>query len=150
MGVFSQLDHDLMEIALEEARYASGRGEVPVGAVIVDHGGKVLGRGGNSPITLNDPSAHAEIQAIREAGKKVDNYRLSGCTMYVTLEPCVMCAGALRWAQLGRLVYGAPDDKQGFMQYGKLLLHPKTQVEYGVCLEECSGMLKAFFRQRRG
>lgn len=141
-------DEHFMRQALQEAEAAFEQGEAPVGAVVVCRN-QVIARAHNQAELLNDVTAHAEILALTAASNYLGSKYLPDCTLYVTLEPCVMCAGALYWAQLGRLVYGAPDDKRGFMLYGKRLLHPKTQVEYGVLSEESSALLKAFFRQRR-
>ncbi|MCB9287318.1 MAG: nucleoside deaminase [Lewinellaceae bacterium] len=142
-------DEHFMRQALREAEAAFEQGEVPVGAVVACQN-QVIARAHNQTEQLNDVTAHAEILVLTAASNYLGSKYLQDCTLYVTLEPCVMCAGALRWAQLGRLVYGAPDDKQGFMQYGKAVLHPRTQVEYGVLQEECSSLLSRFFRQRRG
>src|SRR5690606_16164388 len=124
-------DEFFMKLALEEARKAADSGEVPVGAVIAA-GDQLLARCHNSTEMLTDVTAHAEILAITAASQHLGSKYLHDCTIYVTLEPCVMCAGALRWAQIGRVVYAAPDDKGGFMRYGKELLHPRTQLEMGV------------------
>ncbi len=142
-------DEHFMRQALLEAEAAFEQGEVPVGAVVVCQN-QVIARAHNQTEQLNDVTAHAEILALTAAANYLGSKYLPDCTLYVTLEPCVMCAGALYWAQLGRLVYGAPDDKRGFMQYGKRLLHPRAQVEYGVLLGECSGLMKRFFARRRG
>jgi len=141
-------DAHFMNQALKEAEAAFEEGEVPVGAVVVCRN-QVIARAHNQTEQLKDVTAHAEILALTAASHYLGSKYLPDCTLFVTLEPCVMCAGALRWAQLGRLVYGAPDDKRGFMEYGKSLLHPKTQVEYGVLAEDCSQLLKTFFQQRR-
>ncbi len=146
LSVFS--DEYFMEKALQEAELAYEKGEVPVGAVVVCEN-QVIARAHNQTEQLRDVTAHAEVLALTAASNFLNSKYLRGCTLYVTLEPCVMCAGALYWSQLGRLVYGAADDKRGFMQYGKRLLHPHTQVEYGILLEESGRLLKAFFRQRR-
>ncbi len=137
-----------MKKALQEAEIACEEGEVPVGAVVVCQG-QIVARARNSTERLNDVTAHAEILAITAAANYLNSKYLHECTIYVTLEPCVMCAGALFWAQVGRLVYGAADDKRGFMQVGKKLLHPKTSVEYGVMEAECRQMLRQFFQERR-
>ncbi|MCO6476235.1 MAG: nucleoside deaminase [Phaeodactylibacter sp.] len=142
-------DEHFMRQALLEAEAAFEQGEVPVGAVVVCQN-QAIARAHNQTEQLNDVTAHAEILALTAAANYLGSKYLPDCTLYVTLEPCVMCAGALYWAQLGRLVYGAPDDKRGFMQYGKRLLHPRAQVEYGILLEECSGLMKRFFARRRG
>jgi tRNA(Arg) A34 adenosine deaminase TadA len=151
-------DHDLptMRIALAEAQAAADRGETPVGAVVVDPAtGVVIARAGNSPISLSDPSAHAEILALREAARVLGNYRLTGLSLVVTLEPCAMCAGAISHARIGRLVYGAPDEKGGAVAHGARVFdqptcHWRPEVEGGVLAEESAAMLRAFFRARRG
>lgn len=150
---FIQQDFLCMEQALLLAVKAGDAGEVPVGAVIVKDG-KVIGRGWNQNISLNDPSAHAEIMAMRDAGEKMANYRLPGCDLYVTLEPCPMCAGAMIHARFDRIVFGASDPKTGAAG-GKFDLlgdpaHNHAPAVQGGCLEEqCSELLKSFFRQRR-
>jgi len=141
-------DEFFMKLALEEARKAADSGEVPVGAVIAA-GDQLLARCHNSTEMLTDVTAHAEILAITAASQHLGSKYLHDCTIYVTLEPCVMCAGALRWAQIGRVVYAAPDDKGGFMRYGKELLHPRTQLEMGVMMEESAALLKSFFSEKR-
>jgi tRNA(Arg) A34 adenosine deaminase TadA len=151
------LDHDLrtMRIALEKAQDAAARGEAPIGAVIVDPAtGAVIAAAGNSPVGLHDPTAHAEILALRQAASKRGNYRLTGLTLYVTLEPCAMCAGAISHARIGRLVYGADDPKGGGVIHGARVFdqptcHWKPQVEGGVLLEESAALLRGFFRARR-
>ncbi len=154
MGKHLMTDFDYMTLALEHARLAAERGEVPVGAVVVDQDGRILAGDGNRTIELHDPTAHAEIVALRQAGEKVGNYRLSGTTMYVTIEPCVMCAGALVHARVGRLVYGATDPKAGGVvscyEVGRdNKLNHLIEVGSGLMQEECSLILKDFFRQRR-
>ena len=146
LTIFS--DEHFMKQALKEAEAAFELGEVPVGAVVVCQS-QIIARAHNQTEQLNDVTAHAEVLALTAASNYLGSKYLQDCTLYVTLEPCVMCAGALQWAQLGRLVYGAPDDKRGFMAFGKKLLHPRTQVEYGVLLEECSTLMKSFFRKLR-
>lgn len=146
MEVFG--DEYFMKLALQEARKASDLGEVPIGAVIAS-GNKLLARCHNSTEMLNDVTAHAEILAITAAAQYLSSKYLIDCTLYVSLEPCVMCAGALRWAQIGRVVYASSDDKAGFMRYGKELLHPKTQLEMGIMADEAAAMLKTFFHARR-
>ncbi len=141
-------DEYFMKLALQEARKAADLGEVPIGAVVAS-GDKLLARCHNSTEMLNDVTAHAEILAITAAAQFLGSKYLIDCTMYVTLEPCVMCAGALRWAQIGRVVYASSDDKAGFMRYGKELLHPKTQLEMGILMEQSSVLLKSFFLARR-
>jgi len=151
--VFDPRDHAWMREALQLAERAGDEGEVPVGAVIVKDG-KIIGRGWNRNIGLNDPSAHAEIMAMREAGTMMANYRLTGCSLYVTLEPCPMCAGAMIHARLERIIYGANDPKTGAAG-GKfdLLLDPAHNhapaVAGGCLADECSTRLKSFFRERR-
>lgn len=141
-------DDYFMGEALKEARYAYEAGEIPVGAIVVCEN-RIIARGRNATEQLSDVTAHAEIIAITAAANYLDSKYLPDCTVYVTLEPCVMCAGALAWAQVGRLVYGAADEKRGFMRFGKELLHPKTRVEYGIRQEECSELMKAFFQKLR-
>jgi tRNA(adenine34) deaminase len=146
-------DQDYMRMAIALAQEAASLGEVPVGAVVVKDGA-VIGRGKNAPISLNDPTAHAEIQAMREAANYLGNYRLVDCTLYVTLEPCAMCSGAIQHARIARLVYGASDPKTGccgsvidLMAEQKLNHH--CEVTAGVVAEECGTLLSSFFRQRR-
>lgn len=146
INVFS--DEHFMRKALQEAQLAYEAGEVPVGAVIVCQN-QIIARAHNQTELLTDVTAHAEILALTAASNYLGSKYLNDCTLYVTLEPCVMCAGALYWAQLGRLVYAAPDEKRGYMRQGNMLLHPKTKVEYGVLLSESRILLKAFFRARR-
>lgn len=144
-----------MEIALEEARRAAARGEVPIGAVLVSSDGQLIAQNGNRTIELCDPGAHAEMLVLRQAGKLLGNYRLPDTTLYVTLEPCVMCAGALVHARVSRLVYGALDPKAGgvvsLFQVGQdARLNHLLAVEGGLLAEESSSLLRDFFRQRRG
>ncbi len=141
-------DEYFMKLAIQEAQKAAAAGEVPVGAVIAA-GDQLLARCHNSTEMLNDVTAHAEILAITAAAQYLGSKYLMECTLYVTLEPCVMCAGALRWAQIGRVVYATADDKAGFMRYGKELLHPRTQLEMGIMMEESAHLLKSFFAERR-
>jgi tRNA(adenine34) deaminase len=141
-------DEYFMRQALLQARRAADAGEVPVGAIVVSQN-QIIARGHNLTEKLTDVTAHAEIIALTAAANHLGGKYLTDCTLFVTLEPCVMCAGALAWAQLGRLVYGAGDDKRGFMRFGKDLLHPKTKVEYGVLHDECSTLLRDFFSQKR-
>jgi tRNA(adenine34) deaminase len=144
-----------MRIALEAAQAAAERGETPVGAVVVDPAsGEVIAVGANQPIGSHDPTAHAEIVAIRAAAEKLGNYRLTGLTLVVTLEPCAMCAGAISHARIGRLVFGAEDPKGGAVVNGPRFFeqptcHSRPTVEGGVLAEESSAMLKSFFRERR-
>jgi tRNA(adenine34) deaminase len=137
-----------MKQALQQAHMALEEGEIPVGAVVVCEN-QIIARAYNQTEKLHDVTAHAEIIAITAAANYLNSKYLPDCTLYVTLEPCVMCAGALHWAQLGRVVYGAADDKRGFMRFGKILLHPKTKLEYGIMEEECSQLLKGFFEKLR-
>ncbi len=137
-----------MQQALQEAERAKELGEVPVGAVVVCNG-QIVARGHNLTETLNDVTAHAEMQSITSAANFLGGKYLKDCTLYVTLEPCVMCAGALNWSQIKRLVYGAEDTKGGFTKFGKELLHPKTEVVSGVLAEQCSLLLTDFFKQKR-
>jgi len=141
-------DEYYMKIALQEAQKAYEQGEVPVGAVIVSNH-HILAKGHNSTELLTDVTAHAEMITITAAAQHLGSKYLIDCTLYVTLEPCVMCAGALRWAQFGRIVYGASDEKQGFMRYGKELLHPKTKLEFGVMHDQCQDIMKRFFKEKR-
>jgi tRNA(adenine34) deaminase len=141
-------DDYFMRQALVEAQKAAERGEIPVGAV-VSCGDRIVARGHNQTEQLQDVTAHAEIIAISAAANHLGAKYLPDCTLYVTLEPCVMCAGALAWAQIGRIVYGAGDDKRGFMRYGRELLHPKTKLEYGILHDECAALLRSFFATRR-
>ncbi|MEH6688662.1 MAG: tRNA adenosine(34) deaminase TadA [Halopseudomonas sabulinigri] len=146
-------DIDFMRLALAEAQRAAERGEVPVGAVLVQDG-QVIGRGFNQPISSNDPSAHAEMVAIRQAATAAQNYRLPGSTLYVTLEPCTMCAGLLVHSRVGRLVYGAQEPKSGaILSRSQVLEQPwmnhRMLVEGGVLAQECGELLSGFFRERR-
>lgn len=138
-----------MKHALDEAYRAYQRDEVPVGAVIVCDG-RIVARGHNLTETLKDVTAHAEMQAITAAADFMGGKYLTGCTLYVTLEPCGMCAGALGWAQISRVVYGAPDLKRGFTRLSPHALHPKTEVVAGILESECTELLKTFFKQKRG
>jgi tRNA(adenine34) deaminase len=141
-------DDYYMRLALQEAKIAADTGEVPIGAVIAS-GDQLLARCHNSTELLNDVTAHAEILAITAASQYLGSKYLLDCTIYISLEPCIMCAGALRWSQIGRVVFATPDDKAGFMRYGKELLHPRTQLEMGIMMEESSLLLKSFFQKRR-
>ena len=141
-------DERFMALALEEARAALAQDEVPIGAVVVADG-RVIGRGHNLTETLHDVTAHAEMQAITAAAEWMGGKYLDKCALYVTVEPCVMCAGAIGWSQLGRLVYGASDEKRGFQRFAPKALHPKTVVVSGVLEEECSQLMKAFFKGKR-
>jgi len=141
-------DDYFMGQALREAEKARDAGEIPVGAVVVCQK-QIIARAHNQTQILNDVTAHAEIMAITAASSHLGNKYLNECTLYVTLEPCIMCAGALAWAQLDRVVYGASDEKRGFMRYGKELLHPKTKLEYGIKHDECAALMTEFFAQKR-
>lgn len=141
-------DDYFMEQAVREAKKASMAGEIPVGAVIVCQK-QIIARAHNQTQILQDVTAHAEILAITAASSYLGSKYLKDCTLYVTLEPCVMCAGALYWAQIGRVVYGASDEKRGFMRYGKELLHPGTKLEFGIKHDECSAMMSSFFVEKR-
>ncbi|MBX3101931.1 MAG: nucleoside deaminase [Bacteroidetes bacterium] len=144
----TELDLHFMQQALRLAEQAYEAGEVPVGALVVwKH--RILGKGWNQVETLQDPTAHAEMLAITAACQGGGGKYLPECTLYVTLEPCVMCAGAMKWTQVGRLVYGASDEKYGFTRKAPEALHPKTQVSPGVLAEACAELLKAFFREKR-
>jgi len=149
----AELDHQFMEQAIEQAQLAAAANEVPVGAVLV-RDGKVISRGFNQPISHHDPSAHAEMLALREAARVEANYRLPGTTLYVTLEPCAMCSGAILHARVERLVFGALDPKTGAA--GSVLdvfslkeINHQTSVEGGVMSEECGQLLRSFFKERR-
>lgn len=137
-----------MKQALIEARKAAGNGEVPVGAVVVCRD-RIIARTHNLTETLNDVTAHAEMQAITAASNALGAKYLNGCTLYVTVEPCVMCAGAIAWAQTGRLVFGTSDEKRGYRRYAPGALHPRTEVKEGVMADECALLMKEFFKQRR-
>ncbi|MEM1319954.1 MAG: nucleoside deaminase [Bacteroidota bacterium] len=141
-------DAYFMKKAFQEAQAALEKGEVPVGAVVVCNN-QIIAKAHNQTEQLTDVTAHAEIVALTAAAQYLGAKYLNDCTLYVTLEPCVMCAGALAWAQLGRLVYGASDEKRGFMRFGKDLLHPKTKVEYGVMMKECQALMSGFFSAKR-
>ena len=137
-----------MKQALAEARQAAGRGEIPVGAVVVCKD-RIIARAHNLTETLTDVTAHAEMQAITAAASTLGGKYLNECTLYVTVEPCVMCAGAIGWAQLRRLVFGAEDVKRGYRRYAPQALHPKTEVVQGLLADECAALMKAFFAARR-
>ncbi|MDJ1504981.1 tRNA adenosine(34) deaminase TadA [Xanthocytophaga agilis] len=141
-------DETWMYRALELAYYAFEEGEIPVGAIVVAEG-KIIGKGYNQTEKLHDVTAHAEMLAITAAAQHLNAKYLNRCTLYVTLEPCVMCAGALFWSQIGRLVYGASDDKRGYVGKDTNLLHPKTQVVSGVLAAESESLMKAFFQRLR-
>lgn len=137
-----------MRQALIEAQYAAEEDEIPVGAIIT-HNGKIIARAHNLTERLNDVTAHAEMQAITAAANTIGGKYLTGCTLYVTLEPCSMCAGALAWSQIDRIVYGAPDPKRGYTTLSPDVLHPKTTVETGILYDECITIVKEFFAQKR-
>jgi tRNA(adenine34) deaminase len=141
-------DKFYMRQALIEAEKAAERDEVPVGAVVVCRD-RVIARAHNLTETLNDVTAHAEMQAITAAANYLGGKYLNDCTLYVTVEPCVMCAGAIAWAQMGRLVIGAMDDKRGYQKYAPQALHPKTIVIENVMAEECASLMKDFFKRKR-
>ena len=142
-------DERYMKMALDEARAAMAQDEIPVGAVVVANE-QVIGRGHNLTETLHDVTAHAEMQAVTAAAETLGGKYLTGCSLYVTVEPCVMCAGAIGWSQLGRLVYGASDEKRGFRRFAPEALHPKTTVVAGVLEEECRQLMKDFCQSKRG
>ena len=144
----SDLDEKYMREALREAGYAAESDEVPVGAVIVCRG-KIIGRGHNMTETLHDPTAHAEMIAITAATEAMGGKYLNDCTLYVTVEPCPMCAGALAWSQIGRVVYGAIDPKRGYSMFSPSLMHPKTEITAGVLANECGMIVSEFFRNKR-
>ena len=141
-------DEKYMRLALEEAKLALEADEVPIGAIIVA-GGRIVGRGHNLVETLVDVTAHAEIQAITAASSTIGGKYLNDCTLYVTVEPCPMCAGALAWSQIGRIVYGASDPKRGFSTISDNMLHPRTVLTAGVLREECEALMKNFFAKLR-
>ncbi|MEM6769237.1 MAG: nucleoside deaminase [Bacteroidota bacterium] len=141
-------DSYYMRQAIAQAEMAAAAGEIPVGAIVVSNG-RIIARGHNQTEQLSDVTAHAEIIALTAAANHLGDKYLHDCTLYVTLEPCPMCAGALAWSQVSRIVYGASDDKRGFMRFGRELLHPKTKLEFGVLHEECAALMKDFFQGRR-
>ena len=144
MSIFDNPDEYYMQQALREARAAFDEGEIPVGAVIVGNG-SIIARAHNNTERLQDVTAHAEMLAFTAATNFLGAKYLTDCTLYVTLEPCPMCAGAAGWTQIGRIVYGASDPKRGFSRLGREMLHPKTTVEGGLMKEECEELLKRFF-----
>lgn len=141
-------DEYFMRLAISEAQAAYEEGEIPVGAVIVANG-RVIARAHNQTETLRDVTAHAEMLAITSAASMLGGKYLNGCTLYVTVEPCVMCAGALGWAQLSRIVFGAPDEKRGYSTFAPKALHPKTKVTRGVLEKDCKALMQSFFASRR-
>lgn len=139
-----------MQMALTEAREAMAQDEIPIGAVIVSPKGNVIGRGHNLTEALTDVSAHAEMQAITAAASTLGGKYLQGCTLYVTVEPCLMCAGAIGWAQISRIVYGAPDDKRGYRVFtSRSPFHPKATVTPGVLADESAELMRTFFKDKR-
>ena len=141
-------DERFMREAISEARKALAQDEIPIGAVVVANG-MIIGRGHNLTETLHDVTAHAEMQAITAAAEWLGGKYLDQCTLYVTVEPCVMCAGAIAWSQLGRLVFGTTDEKRGYQRYAPNALHPKTEVTSGILADECSTIMKEFFKSKR-
>lgn len=141
-------DEKFMRMALTEAHEAGAAGEIPIGAVVVCQD-KIIARAHNLTETLHDVTAHAEMQAITAASDSLGGKYLKGCTLYVTVEPCVMCAGALGWSQIERVVYGAADEKRGFSRFAPEALHPKTTVVSGVLEEECRQLMQDFFKNKR-
>lgn len=142
-------DERFMRMAVAEAQVALKKGEVPIGAVVVSKG-RVIARAHNLTETLTDVTAHAEMQAVTMAANQLGGKYLTECTLYVTVEPCVMCAGALGWAQLPRIVYGCRDEKRGYQRFAPQALHPKTTITGGILEEECRQMMKEFFLSKRG
>ena len=143
-----EADEKYMREALREAAAAGAEDEVPIGAVVVCRG-RIIARGHNMTERLHDPTAHAEMIALTAATEALGGKYLDGCTLYVTVEPCPMCAAALCWAQLGRLVYGSPDQRRGYSLFSPSLLHPRTQVSSGLLAGECSALVKDYFKNKR-
>ena len=143
-----EVDEKYMLLALHEAQKALSEGEVPVGCIIVSEG-QIVGRGHNLTETLRDVTAHAEIQAITAASQTLGGKYLTDCTLYVTVEPCVMCAGAIGWAQVKRVVYGCSDDKRGYSRFAPEAFHPKTSVKSGVLEDDCRTLIQDFFSKKR-
>jgi tRNA(adenine34) deaminase len=141
-------EEKFMREALREARAALEDGEIPIGAVVVWKG-RIIGRGHNETEKLRDTTAHAEMIAITAASQAIGGKYLTDCTLYVTVEPCPMCAGALAWSQVGKIVYGAPDPRRGYSLFQPSLLHPKTEVTGGILQEECSALMVEFFKSKR-
>jgi len=141
-------DEHFMRFALNEASKSLALEEIPIGAIVVSNG-KIVGRGHNLTEQLNDVTAHAEMQAFTAASQTLGGKYLKNCTLYVTIEPCVMCAGASYWTQLSRIVYGAKEDKRGFTKLDQNILHPKTLLKGGVLAEECGALMTNFFRDKR-
>lgn len=142
------VDERYMMQAIDEARAALAEGEIPIGAVVVANG-MVIGRGHNLTEKLHDVTAHAEMQAITAAAEYLGGKYLDRCTLYVTVEPCIMCAGAIGWSQLGRIVFGASDPKRGYQTYAPKAFHPKSETVSGVLEEECAKLMRDFFKSRR-
>lgn len=147
-GMEENMDMRYMKAALQQAQEAAGEGEIPIGAVVVC-GDRVVAVGHNMTERLSDPTAHAEMIALTAACNTIGGKYLTDCTLYVTVEPCPMCAAALAWAQLGRLVYGAADPKRGYTLFSPSLLHPKTKVACGILADDCSSIVSDFFASRR-
>ena len=141
-------DNFYMKQALAEANVAYKQGEVPIGAVVVCRD-KIIAKSHNLTELLHDVTAHAEMQAITSAAEHLGGKYLNDCTLYVTVEPCVMCAGALGWSQISRIVYGAPDEKRGFQRFAPQALHPRTEVTSGVMADECIELMQRFFKEKR-
>ena len=146
--VSREIDEKYMRMAIVEAERALSKREVPIGAVVVA-GDRIIGRGHNLVETLMDATAHAEMQAITAAMSTLGGKYLSDCTLYVTVEPCVMCGGALAWSQIGRVVYGTADPKRGYSTYSERIMHPRTEVVNGVLKEECEALMQQFFSTLR-
>ena len=147
-SVSREIDEKYMRMAIAEAKRALSNKEVPIGAVVVA-GDRIIGRGHNLVETLMDATAHTEMQAITAAMSTLGGKYLNDCTLYVTVEPCVMCGGALAWSQIGRLVYGAADPKRGYSTYSERIMHPRTEVVNGVLKEECEALMQQFFSTLR-
>ena len=141
-------DEQFMKMALKEAEAAQSADEIPIGAVITCKG-RIIARAHNLTETLNDVTAHAEMQAITAAANQLGGKYLQDCTLYVTVEPCPMCAGALGWAQISRIVYGAPDEKRGYRRFAPDVLHPKCEVTTGICEDDCRTLMQDFFKKKR-
>ena len=141
-------DEHFMRLALKEAEMALSENEIPIGAVIVANG-KVIARAHNQTETLHDVTAHAEMLAITAAANQLGGKYLSGCTLYVTVEPCVMCAGAIGWAQLSRIVYGCGEEKRGFLRFAPQALHPRATITAGVLENDCKAVMQDFFKRKR-
>ena len=144
----NEVDVFYMKQALVEAKEAYRQGEIPVGAVVVCRD-RIIAKSHNLTELLHDVTAHAEMQAITSAAEHLGGKYLNDCTLYVTVEPCVMCAGALGWSQISRIVYGAPDEKRGYSRFAPGALHPRTQVTAGVMADECTALMQRFFREKR-